>query len=175
VTKSSTLHFGIDNGSTGAIGHTGDRVGLRATPTVSCLNFQKTKASRITRVDHKELRRYIEEIQRSVGATRYFALLENPATGFKGRTPESAYRSLEATLVTLELLGIGYDFIAAPKWQKQLLPPLPAGMKSGRQAKLKDFSRDVGARLFPEIDFKASKAADYDAILIAEFAKRNGY
>lgn len=172
---SSTLYFGVDNGQSGAIGHTGDRVGLIATPTVSCLNFQKTKATRITRVDHEAFRAHIKSVQDLVGPSRCFALLENPATGFRGRTPESAYRALESTLVSLEILGIGYDFIAATKWQKALLPPLPAGMKTGRRAMLKQYSRDVGARMFPEIDLKTSKVKDYDGILIAEYAKRNAY
>lgn len=75
----------------------------------------------------------------------------------------SALRACEATLIVIESLKIPYQWIDSKEWQKALLP---SGLKGPQ---LKKASKEIGLRLFPNIQLKHE---DYDGLLIAEYARR---
>lgn len=79
----------------------------------------------------------------------------------------SAVRALEATLITLELLNIPYQYLDSREWQRDILPK---GVKGADE--LKRASLDVGKRLFPQ--FAHMFKGDADGILIAHWARLKG-
>jgi len=85
---------------------------------------------------------------------------------FSAKALNSAMRSMEATLVVLELLSIPYIWIDSKEWQSELLPH---GIK-GTDA-LKSASKDVGIRRFPQFKELIQKRKDADGILIAEYCR----
>ena len=97
-----------------------------------------------------------------------FVLVERPMvnpTRFVATT--SALRALEATLITLEMLNLPYQFIDSKEWQRDLLPK---GIKGSEE--LKRASHDIGCRLFPTLN--PNYHADFDGLLIAEYGRRKG-
>jgi hypothetical protein len=82
---------------------------------------------------------------------------------------QSALRSLEATLICLELAGFKYEIIDSVTWQNELLPEYWEG-KLVEKETLKEASLGVGKQLFPQIDY--AKFKDADGILIAEYCRR---
>ncbi len=79
----------------------------------------------------------------------------------------SAARSLEATLCVIEDLGIPHLYADSRQWQGALLPK---GVQGAPE--LKKASMDIGLRLFPDQEKVIRKHKDADAILIAEWARR---
>jgi hypothetical protein len=173
------VYYGIDNGITGAIGVIDeDRMGyLYAMPTKSTLNYQKTKVKHITRIDVKAfrdiLRQYLFEYDEKgtpIKQKPAKALIERPMVNpqrFEATT--SALRALEATLIVLESLKIGFDYVDSKAWQKEYLPYISVADKKDYPAKLKEVSKEVGIRKYPNIDWDDFK--DADGILIAEYCK----
>ena len=161
-------YIGIDNGVTGTIGIIGSRrtddggikvVEFMNTPVVSRLKYTKTKAN-ITRIDGKKLKRVLS------GLIDPFVVMERPLvnpTKFNATT--SALRAHEATLIVLEGLDIPHMFVDSKDWQKVMLP------KGCSDKELKFASRDIGSRLFPQLDYGKG---DADGILITEWARREG-
>lgn len=156
--------IGIDNGVTGSIGIVGRVDGF--------INFSKkkkkkeqdyTKAKKnITRIDSVELIEMLSPFKNM----NCLVLMERPMvnpTRFVATT--SALRAWEATLVVLESLKLPYLIIDSKEWQKELLPK---GVKGSDE--LKNASKDIGNRLFP--DTRESKHSDRDGILIAEYGRR---
>jgi hypothetical protein len=88
---------------------------------------------------------------------------------FRFQASIAAARSLEATLIVLESLHFGYEYVDSGAWQKVLLP---AGVKGA--PKLKKASKDVGLRMFPMHAEIINEHGDADALLIAEWARRRG-
>ena len=132
---------GIDNGVTGTIAILdGDKSIFMETPVFETLGYQKSKVRHINRID-------TVAFQASI----------------------SAARAIEATLIVLEELGLGYEYLDSGAWQKALLP---AGIKGA--VNLKKASKDVGLRMFPMHADTIKKHGDADAILIAEWARRRG-
>jgi len=80
---------------------------------------------------------------------------------------KSALRALEATLIALEQLNLGHQFIDSKEWQRDMLP------KGCTGADLKKASHDIGIRLFPEVKGMIKKIGDADGLLIAEYARKN--
>ncbi len=102
------IYVGIDNGISGSIGIIDEaKSGFQIkTPTRSCLNYQKSKVKHITRVDFKTFRDILYEAKSGA-----IAMIERPMVNpqrFEATT--SALRALEATLIVLESLGIGYQY-----------------------------------------------------------------
>lgn len=157
-------YIGIDNGVSGSIAILSPDAPARLvpTPTKKSLNYQK-EARYITRVDHEALYRLLDD---SLGEN-CFALLERPMVN-PGRftATASGLRAFEATLIALERLQIPYDVVDSRKWQRLFLPE---GVKGD---KLKSASADVGVRLFPHLEAEIRGHKDADALLIAEFARR---
>lgn len=160
------LFVGIDNGTSGAIGIVSDDSSLHcwySTPSKIELSYTKTKQN-ISRIDFPKLLILFKEKVLSYNIpVRVF--LERPLVNpGQFKTTMSAMRSLEATLIVLEELKIPFSYLDSKEWQKDMLP---SGLK-GKE--LKEASRQIGRRLFPDLDFGKS---DCDAILIAEYARKN--
>ena len=159
--------IGIDNGSTGTIGILdGDTSIFVETPTTYMLNYQKSKVRHINRVDVPALKKLLE--QYNPLTTR--VIIERPMiNNFRFQASISAARSLEATLIVLESLRFGYEYVDSGHWQKVLLP---AGVKGAPN--LKKASKEIGLRMFPMHEETIKKHGDADALLIAEWARRRG-
>ncbi len=153
-------YIGIDNGVTGSIGILSPTAAtFFLTPVKKELNYTKTKKW-INRVDTIKLRAILEAIP----ADKALVLIERPMVN-PGRFQAtiSAIRALEATLITLESLGLAMRYADSKEWQKALLPEGCAGPDE-----LKAASLSIGKRLFPALAFKK----DADSILMAEWARR---
>lgn len=157
------IYCGIDNGISGTIGITNGKMQkFFHTPIIKCLNYQKSKAKRISRVDVNALK----NILRSISERGCYAVLERPFVNPKFFTSSlSAVRALEATLIVLEELRIPFQYIDSKSWQSELLPK---GLKG--KDNLKSASLDIALRMFPDLDLKGFK--DADGILMAEWARR---
>ena len=80
----------------------------------------------------------------------------------------SAARAMESLLIALEAYRIPYEWCDSRKWQKDILP---SGLQGAPE--LKKASAVVGARLFPKFEALIKKHKDADALLIAEYARKN--
>lgn len=161
-TQEGKIFIGIDNGVSGSIGiipWSGVNPIFHITPTISCLNYTKEKKN-VTRIDHNKLYKILSRYQHA------HVVMERPMVN-PGRfqATASALRALEATLITLELLQIPFQYIDSKEWQKVMLPK---GIKGSDE--LKKASLDVGKRLFPQ--FADKFKGDADGILIAEWARK---
>ncbi len=160
------IFIGIDNGVSGTIGVVGDVQYFGATPTIKQQNYTKAKAE-VTRIDGVNLKKILSEcIGRSL-SSNVQVVLERPMVNpgrFKATT--SALRALEATLIVLEDLGLGYRYIDSKEWQKVMLPKGVTGSDE-----LKKASLDIGNRLFPQ--YAANKHKDRDGILMAEYLRKS--
>jgi hypothetical protein len=73
------------------------------------------------------------------------AVIERPMINpMRFQASVSAARSLEATLIAIESLGIPRMYVDSRQWQKALLPHWCKGPE------LKHASADIGCRLFPD-------------------------
>ncbi len=161
-------YIGIDNGVSGSIGLVTPRVAdnnLWPTPTKKEQSYTKKK-QQITRVDFSALLAFLRELPAGDSPMVVIERPFNNPTGMKATT--SAMRCLEATLIAIELMGWRYQYIDSKEWQKELLPK---GIKG--TSELKAASRDIGKRLFPNLEEQIDKQKDADALLIAEWARRN--
>jgi hypothetical protein len=83
-------------------------------------------------------------------------------------TTLSAMRAFEATTIVIENLGLTVqETIDSKRWQHKLLP----GIKGSPN--LKKASMELGIELFPQHKDLIIKHKDADALLIAEWARRN--
>lgn len=161
------IYIGIDNGVSGSCGIIGPKETLFfLTPIKSEMSFQKSRSSKINRIDFQSLYEILKKTK-EVGYPVKI-LIERPMinpTRFQASI--SAARSLEATLIIFELLDLPYEYCDSKQWQKVLLP---AGLKGSEEQK--KASLDIGIRLFPEHKELISKHKDADGLLIAEWARR---
>jgi len=162
------FYIGLDNGVSGAIGIVSDEPGflpaLFQTPTFSQQNYTKKKGN-ITRINIQELESLLEPYKEDS-----FILIERPLVNpgrFKATI--SAVRALEATLIVIEKLGIPFEYADSKKWQTALLG---TGFK-GKE--LKVASANISNRLFPHLKDVITKQKDGDAILMAEYARRQNF
>ena len=158
------VFIGIDNGVSGSIGiiTSEGKYEFYKTPTKIEQNYTKAKGN-ITRIDGNRLyeifKPYIENdvhlyLERPlVNPGHFFATL-------------SAMRSMEATLIVIEMCKFSYEYLDSKKWQSVLLPEGCEGNE------LKVASLQIGKRLFPNINFEELKVKDADGILIAEYLRR---
>ena len=155
-------YIGIDNGVSGTIGILGKQNHFIETPTITQLNYTKKK-SNISRIDVILLRTILQEYQPKL------ILLERPMVNpSRFQATASALRALEATLIIIEELFLPYMYIDSKEWQKELLP---SGIKGS--ANLKEASKQIGCRLFPEFTKEIEKHGDADGLLIAEYCRRH--
>jgi len=136
-------------------------------PVKNELNYTKSKQW-INRIDMDKLIGIFSQIilNKSLSdGSGMFAVIERPMVNpMRFKASVSALRALEATLLSVEQMGMKYRYIDSKEWQKELLP------KGLKKEELKEASMQVGKRLFPEIDLKKFK--DADGLLIAEYQRR---
>ena len=160
------IYIGIDNGVTGSIGvldQDGNLFYFDKTPTKESVSYVKTKIRMRTRIDYPRLRTVLQLTQEGLNHP-IKAFIERPMINNQYFFASiSASASLEATIIALESLDIGYEYCDSKAWQKMLLP---AGC-TGPQLKIA--SRDVGVRMWPEVQ---GRHIDCDGLLIAEWARR---
>ena len=161
------IYIGIDNGVSGSCGIIGPKgTSFFLTPIKSEMSFQKSKSSKINRIDFQKLYDLLKEEKES-GYTICIRIERPMINPTRFQASISAARSLEATLIIFELLDLPYEYCDSKQWQKVLLP---AGLKGSEEQK--KASLDIGIRLFPEHKHLISKHKDADGILIAEWARR---
>lgn len=165
------IYIGIDNGVTGTIAWMGEGVAadMIETPVKSEQSYTKEKKN-ITRIDYPEVVTRLKEITRFLDSpAEALAVIERPMINpMRFQASVSAARSLEATLIAIESLGLPRMYVDSRQWQKALLPH---GCKG---PELKRASADIGCRLFPDREAIIGKHKDADALLIAEWARREG-
>jgi len=165
------IYIVIDNGVTGTIAWMGEGVAadMIETPDKSEQSYTKEKKN-ITRIDYPEVVKRLTEITQFLDSpAEALAVIERPMINpMRFQASVSAARSLEATLIAIESLGIPRMYVDRRQWQKALLPH---GCKG---PELKHASADIGCRLFPDREKIIGKHKDADALLIAEWARREG-
>lgn len=166
------IYIGIDNGVTGTIAWVGEYLApcMIETPVFSEQSYTKEKKN-ITRVNHKELKKWLSEVVRGEENPEESVLvvIERPMINpLRFQASISAARSLESTLIAIEELGLPRMYVDSRKWQKKLLPQ---GCKG---EELKKASMDIGCRLFTSQEKIIRKHKDADSLLIAEWARREG-
>jgi hypothetical protein len=161
------IYIGIDNGTSScgiAILIPNKEAILLKTPTKKCLNYQK-EAKHITRIDVPKLQEALGGILNSYPSNIKLCIIERPLVNpMRFNASLSAVRSFEANLISVEALGLSYQYIDSKEWQKALLPKNLFGSEA-----LKEASLQVGMRLFPHLKLKK----DADSLLMAEYARRN--
>jgi len=164
--QTDKIYIGVDNGVSGTIAilTPGKNIFIE-TPVFKQLNFQKTKKQNINRLHFLKLSKIFSMY---VADKNCFAVIERPlVNGKMFKATMSAVRCLEATLILFELFDIPYQYTDSKLWQKDLLP----GGTIGSVA-LKEASRDVGIRMFPEHKELIRKHGDADGLLLAAYAKK---
>ena len=167
------IYVGIDNGISGTIGIISNRGShFFKTPSFKEQSYTKTKQN-ISRIDYRKLSEIFGKIvlEAKENNEEIFVALERPlinASMFKSSI--SAARSLESTLILIEMFEMPYIYIDSKEWQRALLPK---GIKGS--ANLKKASKEIGCRLFPKFKELITKHKDADGILIAEYLKRNNF
>jgi len=176
-------YIGIDNGVTGSVAvldEAGKVLLYEPTPVREVLNYTKKKEL-IKRLDGEEFRRIVKPY---AGAT---VVMERPMTNPKlqWKATVSAIRCDEAMLLTVEQMGLRHQYCDSRDWQKAMLSGLQTAKRATKDttpeerkafkafnAKLKrqtkKLSLAMGQQLYPEITIKG----DADALLIAEWARR---
>lgn len=144
---------GIDNGVTGSIGFVcGNKGWLYKTPTFNDRYYTK-KVKFARRIDFDKLCALIKHHNPTLVA------IERPMVNPKRfQASISAARSMEATMIALEHIGIKYIFVDSKDWQK-ILP----------EGDTKEMSLQVAKELYPLIDY--TKFDDADGLLIANYVQ----
>jgi hypothetical protein len=169
--------IGIDNGASGSIGIIRDGVAVHfgPVPTQPYLHYGK-KGSIGERLNRAELASIIRiavhgfglcttESLAEWGRTRVY--VERPFSGKFINAVVPAHRFFEATIITLEDLGLGYEVVDSGVWQKPVL-----GAVSGSK-ELKLASRLRGIQLYPQFKDAITKQGDADGLLIAHHFSRH--
>lgn len=152
---------GIDNGASGSIGIIRDGVAVHfgSVPTQDYLHYGK-KGSISQRLDRKKLKDQLLWYAADSGfAARVF--IERPFSGKFINAVVPAHRFFEATIITLEDLGLGYEVIDSGVWQK----PLLGGVTGSKE--LKVASKLRGQQIYPQWADAIKKQGDADGLLIA--------
>lgn len=158
--------IGIDNGCTGSIGiiKKGADPVFILTPAFKTQDYTKAKKT-ISRIDVPQMYDFIKyhtERRQSTAIAYVERPMINPA---RFSSSIVAARAYEATITVLEMLGIPYQPIDSKEWQRGLLPS--SGKKGIDSAVLKQESKDIGIRLFPQFRELILKHKDADGILMA--------
>lgn len=160
------VYIGIDNGVSGSIGILHPFSGVESmtpTPVKSMQKYTKKKGN-ITRVDHEQLIRLLSPYTDDDFYSPKIALERPMVNPSRFTATSSALRCHEATLIVLEQLGLGFEFIDSKEWQKALLP---SGIKTSSE--LKKASLDIGIRMYPSLNSQITKQKDADGLLIAHY------
>lgn len=162
------LYIGIDNGVSGTIGAIyNNQTWFEKVPVRSEQNYTKKKAN-VTRIDFPKLLNFLATLLDQDGIESIICLIERPmvnSTRFKAST--SALRALESTLIAVEYFHIPIQYEDSKAWQRELLPRNIKG-----SPELKEASKQIGCRLFPQHEELIVKHGDADGMLLAEYARR---
>jgi hypothetical protein len=165
--------IGVDNGPTGSLGifRDGTPVHFGPIPTQPYLHYGKggTISNRLDRVGLRALVKtscghFVADPKASVRV-----YIERPFTGAPNmlKAMLSAHRFFEATIITLEDLGLGYEVIDSGVWQK----PVLGDVKGSKELKLASKLR--GVQMYPQFKDAITKQGDADGLLIAHhFARK---
>jgi hypothetical protein len=162
--------FGIDNGVTGSIGiYKENYVNLFNTPVINRIDYQKTKIKKITRIDTCKLEKLLlhEMTPREVAKAYIERPMVNPG---RFSSTMSAIRSLEATLIVLERLGIEYEFVDSKQWQKKYLGLITREQYEANKKILKHLSLSLAQEKF---NLNFSSFVDADGLWIAKYGYEN--
>ena len=161
-----TKHYiGIDNGVTGSIGIIEIKGAVKLssfskTPTIKCLSYTK-EAQHIQRIDWGVLVNNLPQ-------TDVIALIERPMVDPRAfKATQSALRSLEATIIVLEMLDIEYSYVDSKTWQREFFSSSVIG-----HDELKKASKEIALKLFPSNGNFIERHGDGDGLLIAEYLYR---
>ena len=174
--------IGVDNGSTGSLGifRDGTPVHFGPIPTQPYLHYGKG-GTISNRLDRGALKRLLanapaSELVGATGAThrvldlnKVRVYIERPFTGAPNmlKAMLSAHRFFEATIITLEDLGLGYEVIDSGVWQK----PVLGDVKGSKELKLASKLR--GVQMYPQFKDAITEQGDADGLLIAHhFARK---
>ena len=151
----------IDNGVTGSIGmYDGESSEFVLTPVKKEQDYTKAKKN-ISRIDVPSLLSLLKRLTLNANS---MVVLERPLVNpTRYSATISAVRALEATLCCIESLGLPYRFCDSKDWQRNILPS--SGHKGTTSDVLKQESRDIGIRMFPQFRKLIEKHKDADGIL----------
>ncbi len=163
--------IGIDNGPTGSIGimRDGQPVHFGPIPTQPYLHYGK-KGTISNRLDRDALRSLVfGKIPLITDRSAARVYIERPFTGSSMmiKSMLSSARFFEATIITLEDLGLGYEVVDSGVWQKPTL-----GAVSGSDA-LKLASKLRGIQMYPQFKDAITRQKDADGLLIAHHFSRH--
>lgn len=163
------VYIGIDNGTTGTVGWVGDGIHPTIIESPRIVQQAYTKKSKnVTRIDHVRMSELFRELVGDGDASDVMVVMERPFTNSKFPSAVvSAARTFEVTQVLVEQAHLPHMFVDSRDWQKVMLP---TGIKGSDN--LKRASKDIGLRLFPDQEKVIRKHKDADALLIAEWARR---
>lgn len=152
----------IDNGTSGSIAVIDLKNMTSAfieTPIYTCPSYTK-EPKKITRIKWRELRDHLPKEDALV-------VLERPLVNSKMfSATQSAMRSLEATLIVLEMLELKYEYCDSKSWQKEFLSSALIGKEQ-----MKLGSKEVAISKFPQHRTKIEKHGDGDPLLMALYIK----
>jgi len=161
--KKTRYIVAIDNGTSGAIAVLDLKNNTSAfveTPIYTCPSYTK-EPKKITRIKWQELRD-------NLPINDAFVVLERPLVNSKMfSATQSALRSLEATLIVLEMLGLEYEYCDSKSWQQEFLSSALIGKEQ-----MKEGSKQVAIKLFPQHRTKIEKHGDGDPLLMALYIKK---
>lgn len=161
-TTSTTKNvIALDNGVTGTVAvlYANGTSAFLPTPVIRVRDYTKD-VQHCHRVDWKNLLNNIPKDS--------VAVIERPMVDPKRwSATKSALRSLEATLIVLEMLDIPYEIEDSKSWQKEFLSSSCLGAEEMKKA-----SKEVSKRLFPQHSSKIDKHGDGDSLLLALYYKQ---
>jgi hypothetical protein len=152
-----------------ALSPTNDELVFRA-PMPVYKEAKETKSGGFqTHIDTQELYRMLSLLKKSYGdlETRVKVVYERPMINpRRWVATESAIRADEALRIVLREHQFARVRVDSRNWQSVFCP-------GAKGPDLKKASRDAAMRLFPAWQTELEKADDGDAILIAEYGRRN--
>lgn len=161
----STIYIGADNGISGSWSiflDSGDSVFFK-TPVIKCLSYTK-EPQHIHRIDWQVLQ---DKLANITNWDEAIALIERPLVNPRMfKATQSALRSLEATIIVFELLGIDYSYTDSKCWQREFLSSAVLGHDEMKKA-----SKEVGLQMFPEHKEMILKHGDADGLFIGRFCQ----
>ena len=153
----------IDNGITGTISVIDTVKGTSAfvkTPIYKTLSYTK-KVSNIHRIKWQDL-------YDNLPKTDAYVFLERPLVNSKMfSSTQSALRSLEATLIVIEMLNLPYEYVDSKSWQKEYLSSALIGKEQ-----MKKGSKEVAIELYPNHRNLIEKHGDGDSLLMATWGMK---
>ena len=158
-----SIIIGIDNGCTGTIGIIDNRgaADFVLTPSFKGQDYTKAKKT-VSRIDVPRLYDFIKS-KTEGRESLSIAYVERPMINpMRFSASINAARAYEATITVLETLCIPYQPIDSKEWQRGLLPS--SGKKGVEASVLKQESKDIGIRLFPQFRDLITKHKDADGI-----------